>query len=316
MNTASSSAESRTLALPLRSRRALSTLSGAMGHLHFLFASPITGFSTLFLLLITFACFLGEFIYPVPWDAVEFVFEAQAPSLSHPFGTDDMGRDLLARVLFGGKISLTVGLVTSLFAGVLGVLIGASAGFFGGWLDMTVTTLIDFLYSLPYYFIIILIMVFFNVNSIFTLFIILALFKWLSMARITRAQVLSMKESEFVLSLRAMGFSKFRILFLHMIPGCFGMASVYITLMIPGVMMQEAFLSFIGLTFHASGTDGIPKPIASWGTLLSEGSKIYETAPWLLAWPGLIFALTLLCINFLGDALRDRFDPNSGAENL
>lgn len=276
-----------------------------------LLRKPVSAASLVFLAAIAFACFFGETFYPKKWDEIDFVFEALPPSWEHPLGTDDLGRDLLARLLYGGRISLTVGIITSVCAGVIGILIGAAAGYFGGLLDSAVTAVIDFMYSLPYYFIIVLIMVFFNVSSIFTLFIILALFKWLSMARIARGQVLSVRQSEFVLSMRSMGFSHKRILFAHIIPGCLGVGVVYITLMVPGVMMQEAFLSFIGLTFQAIGSDGVAKPVASWGTLLSEGARIFETAPWLLIYPGLAFTLTLLAINFVGDTLRDWLDPNT-----
>ena len=274
----------------------------------------VTFTSVVFLIFVTAACFFGHFFYPYAWDDVQFVFEASAPSLAHPFGTDDLGRDVLARVMYGGRISLLVGILTSCVSGMIGVLIGAAAGYFGGFFDKSVTALIDFLYSLPYYFIIVLIMVFFKVNSIFSLFLVLALFKWLGMARIVRAQVLSLKESEFVMSFRSMGFSDLRILLKHIVPNCYGIAVVYITLMVPGVMMQEAFLSFIGLSFQVTGSDGVAKPVASWGTLLSEGSRIYETAPWLLAFPGILFCLTLLAINFIGDALRDAFDPNAAQQ--
>lgn len=276
-----------------------------------LLSKPVSAVSLIFLTFIALACFFGEAVYPKKWDEIDFVFEALPPSWEHPLGTDDLGRDLLARMLYGGRISLTVGIITSVCAGVIGILIGAAAGYFGGLLDSFVTAIIDFMYSLPYYFIIVLIMVFFNVSSIFTLFIILALFKWLSMARIARGQVLSVRQSEFVLSMRSMGFSHKRILFAHIIPGCLGVGIVYITLMVPGVMMQEAFLSFIGLTFQAVGSDGVAKPVASWGTLLSEGARIFETAPWLLIYPGLAFTFTLLAINFIGDTLRDWLDPNT-----
>jgi oligopeptide transport system permease protein len=290
---------------------ALRWASTCLEPIRVLMQKPISAISLVFLIAIASACFLGEALYPKKWDEIDFVFEALAPSWEHPLGTDDLGRDLLARLLYGGRISLTVGIITSVCAGILGILIGAAAGYFGGLLDTIVTIVIDFMYSLPYYFIIVLIMVFFDVSSIMTLFIILALFKWLSMARIARGQVLSMRQSEFVLSMRSMGFSHRRILLLHIIPGCLGVGIVYTTLMVPGVMMQEAFLSFIGLTFQAIGSDGVAKPVASWGTLLSEGARIFETAPWLLVFPGLAFTLTLLAINFIGDTLRDWLDPNT-----
>ncbi len=266
--------------------------------------------SLIFLVLMALACFTGEYFLQSKWDEINFVLEATPPSFEHWFGIDDLGRDLLARVLYGGKISLSVGLISTTVSMLIGISYGAIAGYFGGWTDRLMMRFVDFLYSLPYYFIIVLIMVFFSVSSIYLLFIILALFQWLGMARLVRGQILSLKERDFVLALRSCGASHTRIIFQHLIPNTLGLVAVYATLTVPSVMMQEAFLSFIGIPFQVIGSDGIQKPVASWGTLISEGSRVFETGPWLLAFPSLFFCLTLLAINFLGDGLRDALDPN------
>lgn len=266
--------------------------------------------SLVFLILMALACFTGEFWITYRWDEINFVLEATPPSLDHWFGIDDLGRDLLARVLYGGKISLGVGLISTSVSMLVGISYGAVAGYFGGWIDRIMMRFVDFLYSLPYYFIIVLIMVFFSVSSIYLLFIILALFQWLGMARMVRGRILSLKERDFVVALRACGASHCRIIFQHLIPNTLGLVAVYATLTVPSVMMQEAFLSFIGIPFQVIGSDGIQKPVASWGSLISEGCRMFDTQPWLLIFPSLFFCLTLLAINFLGDGLRDALDPN------
>lgn len=266
--------------------------------------------SLAFLCVVTVACFTGDLFSRYAWDAVEFVGEATPPDFEHWFGVDDLGRDLFARVLFGGRVSLSVGLIATLVSSLIGVSYGAIAGYFGGAADRWMMRVVDLLYALPYYFIIVVIMVFFSISNIAFLFVILALFQWLGMARIVRGQVLSLKEREFVMALRSCGASHMRIVFAHLIPNCLGVIVVYATMTVPGVMLQEAFLSFIGITFQASGSDGIAKPVASWGSLISEGARVFETQPWLLFFPSLFFSLTLLAINFLGDGLRDALDPN------
>ena len=202
-----------------------------------------------------------------------------------------------------------VGMIATTVSVFIGVTYGASAGFFGGTLDAWMMRFVDLLYSLPYYFIIVVIMVFFSVSSIYFLFVILALFQWLGMARIVRGQVLSLKEREFVVALHACGANNSRIILKHLIPNCMGVIAVYATLTVPGIMLQEAFLSFIGITFQAVGSDGVSKPVASWGSLISEGARSFESAWWMLFFPSLFFSMTLLAINFLGDGLRDAFDP-------
>ncbi|HEX7880068.1 MAG TPA: ABC transporter permease [Candidatus Eisenbacteria bacterium] len=226
---------------------------------------------------------------------------AVPPSPGHPMGTDILGRDLLARVLYGGQISLLVGLVATLVSFLIGVTWGAVAGYFGGRLDNLMMRFVDVLYSLPYMFLVILLLVFFS-RSIVMLFVALGAVQWLTMARIVRGQVLSLKHREFVEAARAIGTSHAGIIFRHLIPNALGPIIVYATLTVPAVMLQEAFLSFLGL--------GVQPPDASWGVLVNEGASVMGLFPWLVIFPGFALALTLFCLNFLGDGLRDALDPH------
>ncbi|HZL84820.1 MAG TPA: ABC transporter permease [Candidatus Krumholzibacteria bacterium] len=226
---------------------------------------------------------------------------ATSPSFAHPFGTDILGRDLLARVAHGGRISILVGLVATLVSFAVGVGYGAAAGYFGGRVDNWMMRFVDVLYSLPYMFLVILLMVYFS-RSIVMLFVALGLVQWLTMARIVRGQVLSIKQNEYVEAARSMGTGHFAIIFRHVVPNTLGPIIVYATLTVPAVMLQEAFLSFLGL--------GVQPPQASWGTLVNDGARVIAFFPWLSLFPGLALALTLFCLNFLGDGLRDALDPH------
>ena len=266
--------------------------------------------SAIFLVLMGLTCAIVPELLTGKWDVLDFTFEARPPSNEHWFGVDEMGRDIFSRVLFGGRISLMVGIVTAITSTFIGVAFGSVAGYFGGAVDKAIVALIDLMYSVPSYFIILLVMVFFNVENIVVVFIVLALFQWLGMARIVRGQVLSLREREFVVATVACGASKTRVILKHLIPNCYGIIAVYATMTVPGVILQEAFLSFIGLSFQAKGSDGVFKPVASWGTLVSEGVRVFETSPWVLFFPALALSACLLALNFFGDGLRDRLDPN------
>ena len=223
----------------------------------------------------------------------------------HPMGTDVAGRDLLARVLLGGRISLMVGLVSTLVSLLIGTTFGAVAGYAGGRVDETMMRIVDILYALPYMMIVIVLLALFSNRSPFgqllLLFAALGSVSWLTMARIVRGQVVSLKNQEFVLAARATGVRPAMIVARHLVPNTLGPVIVYATLTIPSVMLLEAFLSFLGL--------GVQAPLASWGSLAADGVQNIAVFPWQLLCPGTTMALTLFSLNFVGDGLRDALDP-------
>jgi oligopeptide transport system permease protein len=219
---------------------------------------------------------------------------------SHWFGSDVVGRDLFVRVLYGARVSLAVGLVATLVSLLIGVLYGATAGYLGGRTDALMMRIVDILYSLPFIFFVIILMVVFNRNF-FLLFVAIGAVEWLTMARIVRGQTLSIKQKEFIEAARAGGVGMWGIIFHHVIPNVLGPVIVYVTLTIPNVILAESFLSFLGL--------GIQEPLTSWGVLIADGTGQIETAQWLLVFPAAFMALTLFCFNFIGDGLRDALDP-------
>jgi oligopeptide transport system permease protein len=226
-------------------------------------------------------------------------------SWAHPMGTDTVGRDILARVLSGGQISLMVALIATLVSLLIGVSYGATAGYLGGRIDDVMMRVVDVLYSLPYVIIVIVLLALLPAKTptgqLAQLFFALGAVSWLTMARIVRGQVMSLKNQEFVLAARATGVSTPRIIFRHLMPNALGPVIVYATLTIPSIMLSEAFLSFLGL--------GVRPPRVSWGLLAADGAQTLAIYPWQLIFPGMTMALMLLSLNFVGDGLRDALDP-------
>lgn len=215
------------------------------------------------------------------------------------------GRDLFARLLYGGRISITVGLVATLVALTIGVVYGAISGYAGGKVDAAMMRFVEIVAALPFTVFVILLMVWFG-RDIYLLFVAIGAVEWLTMARIVRGQILTVKRMEFIEAARSLGLSTPRIIFRHMIPNILGPIIVYTTLTIPAVMLLEAFLSFLGL--------GVQPPMSSWGSLIKDGSEMMEEYPWLLIFPGAVFSLTLFSLNFLGDGLRDALDVRASKD--
>jgi oligopeptide transport system permease protein len=246
------------------------------------------------------AAVLAPWIAPFPYDRTNLRYGAKPPTRTHLLGTDELGRDLLTRILYGARISFAVGILATLVSLTIGVTYGSIAGSMGGRVDHLMMRVVDILYGLPFMFFVIILMVIFGRN-ILNLFIALGAVQWLTMARIVRGQVLSLRAREFVLSAQAIGASPTRLLVRHVLLNALGPIVVYATLTVPAVMLEEAFLSFLGL--------GVQPPMASWGSLASEGAAAMETYPWLILFPGLALTVTLLSLNFVGDGLRDALDP-------
>ncbi len=247
------------------------------------------------------------------------------PSLKHPMGTDEQGRDLLSRVLIGGRISLAVGLISTVVSLAIGVSYGAIAGYFGGKIDNVMMRIVDIIYAIPFILIVIVLLKVFEkentpafiksltglfggggdqgLNQIFMLFFTLGLVSWLTMARVVRGQILSLKNQEFIMAARATGVSSAGIIFRHLVPNALGPVIVYATLTVPSVILSEAFLSFLGI--------GVQPPYPSWGSLAADGIKNIAIFPWQIIFPGVTMALTLFSLNFLGDGLRDALDPQT-----
>jgi oligopeptide transport system permease protein len=248
---------------------------------------------------------LTPFIAPYTYEGQNLELGATAPSAQHWLGTDSLGRDQLTRIMYGSRVSLMVGFIATAVALLIGVLWGATAGFIGGRLDAIMMRIVDALFALPFTIFIILLTVIFG-SSMVLLFIAIGAVEWLTMARIVRGQVLGIKQQEFVEAAISMGLSPWQIITRHLIPNVLGPIIVYTTLTIPGVILLESFLSFLGL--------GIQPPQSSWGSLISSGVETMEEYPWLLIFPGLALSLTLFSLNFLGDGLRDALDPRASKD--
>jgi ABC-type dipeptide/oligopeptide/nickel transport system permease subunit len=284
-------------------------LSPGQRALRRLFRNRAAMLGTALLLGIIVSCFLMPLLLGLDPTSVEPSRQHQPPSLAYPFGTDGLGRDYLARVLVGGQTSLLVGLVATLTSVTVGVAVGATAGYFGGRLDEVLMRLVDFLYGIPYMFLVILVMLMFSETARgepLPVFVALGLVQWLTMARVVRGQVLTLRRREFVLAARLLGASDARVITRHILPNIAGVISVYATLTVPAVIILESFLSFLGLGVELS-----------WGQLVADAVSVVNPVRsfwWLLLWPSVFLGLTLLCLNHVGDGLRDALDPRaSGA---
>jgi oligopeptide transport system permease protein len=276
-----------------------------------LFRNRAAMVSIVILALITLMAIFAPLLSQYAYDQIDYDVVTCSPSWwpqegvcnaggTHWLGTDAVGRDLFVRILYGARVSLAVGLVATLVSLLIGVLYGATAGYLGGRIDNLMMRIVDILYSLPFIFFVIILMVLFN-RSFFLLFVAIGAVEWLTMARIVRGQTLSIKHKEFVEAARAAGVGGWGIILRHIIPNVVGPVVVYVTLTVPSVILTESFLSFLGM--------GIQEPLTSWGVLISDGANQMETAPWLLVFPAVFMAVTLFCFNFIGDGLRDAFDP-------
>lgn len=244
---------------------------------------------------------VGPFLVPYAYDTVTKTDVWATPGThGHLLGADSLGRDLLARLFAGLGVSLGIGVVATAVSLIIGVAWGAFAGYVGGKVDEVMMRVVDTLYSLPFIFFVILLMVVFGKN-IFLIFLAIGAVEWLTMARIVRGQTLSLKQKEFIEAARAAGLTTPAIILRHIVPNLLGPVVVYVTLTIPAIIIAESFLSFLGL--------GVQAPMASLGTLISNGAKDMEMAPWLLIWPSATMVVTLMAFNFIGDGLRDAIDP-------
>jgi len=269
-----------------------------------LLGSAIARFCTLTLAAIALLAVLGPLLSPwdaetIDWDALE-----APPSLQHWFGTDLVGRDLFVRTMMGARVSLSIALIATLVSVLIGVPWGALAGYLGGRVDQVLMRIVDVLYALPFVLVVILLVMVFGRNP-YLLFAALGAVYWLDLARIVRGQTLRLREETFIAAARALGATTPVILRRHVIPNVAGPALVYLTLTIPGVVLAESFVSFLGL--------GVQEPDTSWGVLIADGAQTMESAPWTLVFPAVLLGLTVWCINMLGDRLRDRLDPRAAA---
>ncbi|HEY8571701.1 ABC transporter permease [Phenylobacterium sp.] len=259
----------------------------------------VTGMVVLAILVVL--AVVGPYLAPYAYDAVNKNDVWMGPGQNgHLLGTDSLGRDQLARLLMGLRVSLAIGLVATVVSLIIGVAWGAVAGFVGGRVDEAMMRFVDVLYSLPFIFFVILLMVTFGSNIIL-IFVAIGAVEWLTMSRIVRGQTLTLKHKEFVEAARAMGLGRGAIIARHIVPNLLGPVVVYVTLTIPAVILAESFLSFLGL--------GVQPPMASLGTLIANGAQDMELAPWLLVFPSLVMVVTLMSFNFIGDGLRDAIDP-------
>ena len=251
---------------------------------------------------IALACIAGPWLLPHAFDSADWDAMSIPPGWknAHFWGTDDAGRDLLVRCLIGGRVSLTVGLLATLASVSIGIVWGATAGFIGGKVDTLMMRVVDMMYAIPYLLIAILLVTILG-REFYLVVLTITAFSWMDMARVVRGQTLSLRSMEYVEAARAMGVSTTRIIFRHIVPNLLGVVVIYTTVTVPGVILTESVLSFLGL--------GIQEPMTSWGVLIQDGAKAMEVTPWILLFPAGLLSVTLYCFNFIGDGLRDALDP-------
>ena len=260
-------------------------------------------FSLVLLCLMTLACVVGPYLLPHAFDSADWDAMSQSPTWKnmHWFGTDESGRDLLVRTLIGGRISLMVGLMATIASVSIGIVWGATAGFIGGRVDAFMMRIVDIMYAVPYLLIAILTVTLLG-RAFYLVVITITVFSWMDMARVVRGQTLSLRSKEFVEAARAIGVPTRRIIFQHIVPNLLGVVVVYTTITVPGVIITESVLSFLGL--------GIQEPMTSWGVLIHDGARVMEVSPWILLFPAAMLSMALYCFNYIGDGLRDALDPN------
>ena len=259
---------------------------------------------TVFLVIMFLYCFVGPFVWHINPNAVN-VLNVNAtlspPSLAHPFGTDDVGRDQFARAMVGGQISLIVGMLSMLIGIGIGTLIGALAGYYGGWVDGVLMRLTDIILAIPFYLLLFVLSATFSDGSPRTVILIIAFFSWTYAARLIRGEFLALREREFVMAARTIGAKNFRLMFRHILPNALGPIIVNATLLVGVNIITESVLSYFGF--------GIQPPTSSWGSMIATGNDFIDADPWLVFIPGLLIFATVLSFNLMGDGLRDAFDP-------
>ncbi|WP_445638147.1 ABC-PEP1, peptide/nickel transport system permease protein [Nostoc sp. DSM 114161] len=268
-------------------------------------------FGMVILLIIVLSVIFGPFIYQIPFNKIDFAKSTLSPSWAHPFGTNDLGQDILARVLHGGRISIAVGIFSMLVAITLGTLIGALAGFYGGWLDIVLMRFTDLCLALPRLPLLLLVIFLFRdalkaiagpeIGIFVLIVLVIGGLNWMSVARLVRAGFLTVRELEFVTAARALGASPARLIWVHILPNVISPVLVAATLSVSTAILTESTLSFFGL--------GFPPDVPTWGRMLNEGQNFLEYAPHIVIFPGTAIFLTVLSINYIGDALRDALDP-------
>jgi oligopeptide transport system permease protein len=255
---------------------------------------------------IALLCLIGPFLVPHSHETTQLAYGAQAPSWTHWFGTDELGRDILVRTLIGGRISIGVGFAATVVALFIGVLYGMIAGYYGGRIETTMMRFVDTLYALPFTIIVILLTVLLG-RSILLIFLAIGAVEWLTMARIVRGQTKALRKQTFIDAAIVGGVPTRRILVRHILPNLLSPVIVFTTLTIPAVILLESVISFLGL--------GVQPPMSSWGILINEGAVKLDIYPWMLIFPALFFSLTIFAFNFVGDGLRDALDPKSLEES-